>query len=515
MKVVVNSIIHKLLIIQFVLFFAVGCFHPKLSSNKLESMLFYAKPEGGLCLYDVTNQKNTVLTEEKDYYPYLEPETQMVFFIRLVQDQEKSETVSFSAKIMQMNVNTKNIRTLSKIVSYKTTPSLSDQLFFLDQGKILLIQNDQRIQMVETKTGKPIPENLIPYLPELNQYSGDGKTWYIRIRQGKHPSFYKSEKNLIPHPYYDSILSLQEDGSFAPIVTISKDRIYQDYIDGYTYSQSQSLLAIGHSGKIEIRNQENQIIHEFPGKHPFFMKTTMLESSLNQFPFYKVQAFTEFQTYSVFGSLHWVGKMLKGTQDLQLFTDQELSLSSRDNKDPTNLFDHVSVFRVVQNPPLLIITSVKDTEKEASASNVMALAAVPDQLLVLRLDQLVWTPLLQLGEKIGLLMEWKNLDQDKTEELMIQYSASNFKCEGRFQSAGRSLIWIDVYRYHEDIRQYIDDSSQFPEIYVTLLKQLEPFHERALTAIRLKDPLLCQDDLDKLEQLIKEAKTYVSQGRSS
>ena len=215
------------------------------------------------------------------------------------------------------------------------------------------------------------------------------------------------------------------------------------------------------------------------------------------------------------GSLHWAGRILKHTQDLQLFTDQELSLSSRDNIDPTNLFDHISVFRVVKNPPLLILTSVKDTEQEASASNVMALEAVPDQLIALRLDQQLWTPLLQLGEKIGLLMEWKDLDQDKTEELLIQYAASNFKCEGRFQSAGRTLIWTDVYRYHDDIHQYINDSALYPAIYSALLKKLEPLYERALTAIRLKDPLLCQEDLDKLEQLIEEAKTYVSRGRSS
>ncbi|MCE5222631.1 hypothetical protein LLG10_00355 [bacterium] len=514
MKKVV-SIIHKLLIIQLVMFCAVGCIPSDQSAKQLDSMLLYAMPDGGLRIFNVQNKETISLTEEKDYFPHLEPTSQMVFFIRLFLNEEKGETISYSAKIMQMNLNSKRIRTLSTIASYKTTPSLSDQLFFLNEGKILLIQNDQRIRMVDTKTGKPIPENLAPYLPELNQCSEDGKAWYIRIRQGKYPSFYKTEENLLPHQYFDSILRYQENGTMTPCLTIPKDRIYQDYIDGYAYSQSHSLLAIGYSGKIQIRDAGNQIVDEFPGKHPYFIKTSLPESSLNKFPLYKIQAFAEFQSYFIVGSLHWAGRIRKHTQDLQLFTDQELSLSSRDNIDPTNLFDHISVFRVVKNPPLLILTSVKDTEQEASASNVMALEAVPDQLIVLRLDQELWIPLLQLGEKIGLLMEWKDLDQDKTEELLIQYSASNFKCEGRFQSAGRTLIWTDVYRYHDDIQQYINDSSLYPAIYSALLKKLEPLYERALTAIRLKDPLLCQEDLDKLEQLIEEAKTYVSQGRSS
>jgi hypothetical protein len=110
-------------------------------------------------------------------------------------------------------------------------------------------------------------------------------------------------------------------------------------------------------------------------------------------------------------------------------------------------------------------------------------------------------------------MEWKNLDIDDTDELLLQYSASSFTCEGRFQSAGRTLLWVDVYKYHPETRQLLNDSALYPAVYSDLLKKLEPLYDRALTAIRLKDPILCQDDLDRLQQIIQEAKTYVTRGR--
>lgn len=513
MKKIGNSIIHKLLIIQLILFFAGGCTYPRLSQDHYESALFYAMPEGGLRLYYLDSNKAITLTEEKDYYPYFDVKTQLVSFIRLLPNEEKEGIVSYSAKMMLMSVRSKKPQFISDIPLYNTSPSLPDQLFYLDGGKILLIQNEQRIRMIEVKTGKQIEENLIPYLPELNQYSQDGKTWYIRIRHGKHASFFKSDNNLYPHQYHDTILCLQADGKMTPCLSIPKDRIYQDYIDGFSFCQSQKILAIGNTGTIELRNEANQMIQSFPGKHPFFCKTDRADFALNHFPFYKVQAFVEFQDQYVFGTLHWAGRMKKGTQDLQLFTDSELSLTSRVSDDTTNLFDHISVIRNTETPPLLVLTSIKDTEKEASASNIMALTAIPDQLLILSLQNKTWTPLLQLGEKISLLMEWKNLDIDDTDELLLQYSASSFTCEGRFQSAGRTLLWVDVYKYHPDTRQLLNDSALYPAVYSDLLKKLEPFYDRALTAIRLKDPILCQDDLDRLQQIIQEAKTYVTRGR--
>lgn len=504
----VISIILCLFIIQFALLPLSGCSKSKYSDEQLDEMLFYAEQEGGIRFFQLNEKKSEILTEEKDYYPYLDADSQTLFFIRLQENEEKNNVITFSAKMMKMNLNSGSIRTMATIESYKTTPSLSDQIFFLNGGRQIFIQNDQRIQFYDTQSGKPIPENLLPYFVELNQYNTDETKWFIRIRHAKHPSFYKTEENLIPHDYFDSIVEFDENGVMTPIQTIPKEKLYTDFIDGYSYSQAHSLLAIGYSGTIQLYDEKHQVIHEFPGKHPYFKKTKLSKLTMSQFPFYKIQAFAEFQSYYILGSLHWAGRIEKGNRLFQLFTDQELALTSREMLDSSNLFEHFSVIRIVKNPPLLILTSVKDTEKQASVSNIMALESIPDQLLLLSLENEQWISLMQFGEKIGLLLEWKDLDQDKSDELIVRYSASTFSCEGRFQSTGRSLVWVDVYKYHEDIRQYINDSALFPNVYQDLLKVLEPLHERALTAIRLKDPILCQDDLDKLKQLIEEAKTY-------
>ena len=506
----VISIILGLLIIQLAILPLSGCFKPKYSDKQLDGMLFYAEPEGGISFFQVDEKKSESLTEEKDYYPYLDAKSQTLYFIRLQQNPEKNNIVTYSAKSMRMNLTSGNIRAMAVIDSYKTTPSLPDQIFFINEGRQLFIQNDQRIQFYDTQTGKSIQENLPPYLAELNQYNEKEDNWYIRIRQSKHPSFYKTEVNLFPHDYFDAIVEFDENGIITPLLTIPKEKLYSEYIDGYSFSQASSLLAVGYSGNIQLLDETHQVIHTFPGKHPYFKKSMLSKSAMSQFPFYKIQAFVDFQSYYVFGSLHWAGRIRKGTLELQLFTDQELSLTSREPLDTSNLFEHISVMRLVKNPSLLIITSVKDTEKQASVNNIMALESIPDQLLLISLENEQWTSLMQFGEKIGLLLEWKNLDLEDQEELIVRYSASTFKCEGRFQSTGRSLVWTDVYRYHEDIRQYINDSALFPSIYKDLLLVLEPLQERALTAIRLKDPILCQDDLDKLSQLIQEAKSYAN-----
>jgi hypothetical protein len=72
MKKVV-SIIHKLLIIQLVMFCAVGCIPSNQSTKQLDSMLLYAMPDGGLRIFQVQNKETISLTEEKDYFPHLEP----------------------------------------------------------------------------------------------------------------------------------------------------------------------------------------------------------------------------------------------------------------------------------------------------------------------------------------------------------------------------------------------------------------------------------------------------------
>ncbi len=92
---------------------------------------------------------------------------------------------------------------------------------------------------------------------------------------------------------------------------------------------------------------------------------------------------------------------------------------------------------------------------------------------------------------------------------MVQYAASNFKCEERFKIAGRALIWKDVYALSEK-NEYEIANGRFPSIYEELLRQLEPLYSNALAAKRLKQPILCDDDLDKLSQLIRDAKQIVS-----
>ena len=245
----------------------------------------------------------------------------------------------------------------------------------------------------------------------------------------------------------------------------------------------------------------------FPGIHPFCYKTSPPDQEYLKFPWFQCSFLIQNDERVIIGEQNRVSLLDKKKKQLLLFTKDLLQITNSSN-DSYYLFDHLDWLSFSKDKSSVLCISSKNIDELAGPDRIVDLSKSPDLVLMFTWKNEIITKQFEMNGKKDFTLDIKDIDNDGQNEIINQYSASSFLCEERFQAAGRSLIWIDIFRMKKD-GIYEMANQYYPEVYSDLLKKLEPYHQRALTASRLREPILCDDDLRKLETLIREARIII------
>jgi len=518
------------IILVFVGFFMLeSCNNISLPAFQGDQILLFAKPEGGIAVYDFSRNKTFSITKNKDYYPHFVSSSQMIYFIRIIQ-KETGNTINQTKNIPKLNIpatmSTKINRTfeirsydlkrnidkkISSVLLYDPGSDPRDFFKFVDQEKKLLIFSYFAPAILfEVKSGKVLQEDLSVYFPECNEYKADGSKIFLHVRQIPNNGFLKSTDQIESSPYYDGLYELSNNGRINKIKEsgidkeTGKSNIYKKYFFGFSYNQFKDQLVFSYDHEIFLRmeNREERIL--FQGVHPSFVKQSLLTNQNIMFPFFHCSYLLQNKESLIFGNANRLSIYDLKTNQLHHITTTLLELMEKNPGDPLYLFDHLEWISFTKNPRSILVISSKKMDKSAGPSNIVAINKNPDYILLFQWENGVFTKQFQMIDKTDFKFEFTDLNSDGKNEILVQYSASDFGCEERFQAAGRSIIWKDVFMLNPK-NIYEIANNKFPSIYKDWLETMRPFYNRALTAKRLKEPIICDEDLKILERLIREA----------
>jgi hypothetical protein len=502
------------------LFFS-SCKKNQFPSFTLNQILLYAKPEGGISLFDFPSNQIYSLTKNKDYFPHLSIDNQLVYFIRVMSKESSqpvtrnsndpkqiiadslSKKVNRWADIYTLNLVTNTERKISSLPLYDPGIDPKDLVKFVDQfKKIIVFSNFYPIQMFDVNSGKIISEDPSPYFAECNVQSND-QSFFVHVRQIPKKDFIVSFDQLQTPDYSDSLLEASPEGMVKEIRNLGKDQIYKKYFYGFTFYPIESKFIYSYDHEIFVRNEKGDENLLFSGVHPFCFQNQSTNKEYLAFPWFQCSFLLQDKEKVVIGEQNRLSLLDKKKKFLFIFTKEMLQITNS-SSDPYYLFDHLEWLSFTKNKSSILLISSSKIDKTAGPDRIVDLSKNPDLILLLRWENEKFIKLFEMNQKKDFTFDFKDLDKDGQNEIINQYSASNFICEERFQAAGRSLVWIDIFHIKKD-GTYVISNQMFPDIYKELLNKLKPYYQRAINATRLKEPILCEDDLKKLETLIREA----------
>jgi hypothetical protein len=506
-------------------FSMVSCKKNRLPTFSADQILLYAKKEGGIYLYRFLNQQYYQLTFGKDYYPQLDQNNKTIYFIRVASNEFNQQVVQDNKNTKQILTDTVNKKTSrwAEIYSYRidvekeikiasvplydpgTDPK--DLVRFVDNfQKLIVFSNYYPIRMFDTKSGKMISDDPSQYFSECNIESND-QTFFVHIRQLPRKDYIASFDELENPEYTDAIFEASANGSLIKIRESQKDQINKQYFYGFTYYPMDSSFIYSYNHELFIREKNGKEKLLFPGIHPFCYVQKNVQNDFLKFPWFQCSFLVQDENKILIGEQNRLSLIDKRQKKLIVLTKEMLQLSNN-TSDPYYLFDHLDWLGFSKNRSSILLISSKKIDEKTGPDRIVDLSKNPDLILLLSWDNEKLVKLFEMNEKKDFSFDLKDIDKDGKNEIINRYSASNFICEERFQAAGRSLLWIDVYHQKKDGTYEIANQS-YPEIYKDLLGKLKPFYQRALTATRMKEAILCKDDLDKLANLVREAEIIV------
>lgn len=485
-----------------------------------EKVLLFSKPYGGISLYNFETKQIESLTNQKDYHPHLFSDKKTIYFVRTltnkinqttsiksdptkkILEQSLSKTEKRWAEINTIDPITKKVKKISTILLYDPGADPKDLVRFVDDfKKIIVFSQFLPTRIFDVATGKMLSENPSPFFPQCNIIS-DHQTFFVHVRQIPKKDFLVSLDQLEIPAYSDRLLEISLDGKIESIQESGKEQILKKNFYGYTYSAYKSKLIFSYNHELFIReNTKNNFL--FPGVHPFCIGLQEREVDHLKFPWFQCSFILDDSQKTVIAEKNRIIVLDKENKKTFLITKDVLQIVN-DNTDSTYLFDNIEWVGLTKNKKSILFISSKKQDEKIGPDRIVDFGKSPDLILLLRWDNGRFFKQFELSGKKDFTLEFKDLNSDGKNEIINQYSASDFLCEERFQAAGRSLVWIDVFEQN-NLGIYVSSNQQFPQIYQELLTKLKPFHQRAITASRLKEPILCEEDIKKLETLIREA----------
>lgn len=521
-KQILGYIVTVLLVTSF---FLVSCKKNQLPTFSADQILLYAKEGGGICLYSFPNQQSYPLTFGKDYFPHLSPDNKTIYFIRVASNEINQQPVQNNKNTKQILTDTVNkkinrwaeiytfrldIEKEAKIASiplYDPGTDPKDLVRFVDTyQKLIVFSNYYPIRIFEVKSGKMITEDPSLYFTECNIESND-QTFFVHIRQLPKKDYITSFDELENTQYSDAIVEVSTQGNLTTIRDSQKDQINKKYFYGFTYYPMESSFIYSYNHELYIREKNGKEKLLFPGMHPFCTARKNLQIDFLKFPWFQCCFLLQDDNKILIGEQNRLSLIDKKQKKLTVLTKEMLHISNNVS-DPYYLFDHLDWLGFTKNRSSILLISSKKIDEKTGPDRIVDLSKNPDLILLLAWDNGKFVKLFEMNEKKDFSFDLKDLDKDGKNEIINRYSASNFLCEERFQAAGRSLLWIDVY-HQKNEGTYEIANQNYPEIYKDLLGKLKPFYQRALTATRMKEAILCKDDLDKLANLVREAEIII------
>ncbi len=512
-----NNILLIVLVFSLILFSNISCNKVK-EIPSFEKSLFYALPEGGISLYDFSKNKEIRLTNDLDYYPMPLRDGETILFLRLkggYTGKGKERKSKIDTYVYSYNTKRGRERQIVKLKDFSPNRDLKDSCFFVDNGKYLLVLSYSRqSKIISLETGERVDLSMLDFLPEVNQYDSKGEKIFLRLRQYPRRDIFKNPSVITCPESLEAILMMDKDFNFKQVFGIPKDKMFSSTIYGFSYSEDLNILAFSFDKKIYLL-KDNHTKELAAGIHPVFLKKNVIQKPLLKFPLinlsfvYQTKINTSEEVIFLC-SKNYISLLNKKSLSYHLLTIYDaVSGSTLKDYDKAYLFSNLELIGKLSFNDLLILVSYKERDPNAGPENILAVSESIDTINFFSLTYGKVENKFSIPGREGISIEFTDLNKDGKIEIVVQYAASNFKCEERFKIAGRALIWKDVYALSEK-NEYEIANGRFPSIYEELLRQLEPLYSNALAAKRLKQPILCDDDLDKLSQLIRDAKQIVS-----
>ena len=476
--------------------------------------LLYASFNGGIRSYDVEKNKEYVITSGKDYYPtYIQSKLQ-IYFLRFVEiPATKKDGPKLDSYVYAFDIKNKKERRLSKIKYFSPSRDLKDNVYFVEEGKYLICAGYSRNNIViDTSNGEIVDKSIIEFMPQINNYSEDGEKIYFRVRQYPRSEIIENTEYLNTTETTEGIYSIDNNFNINNIFKLSEDEIFNRSIYGFTYSQSLDLLVLSIEKKIYIVDDNGNKKELIDGIHPSFFKKKILDNQILSFPLinlkflYQVE-YEKDDKFIFFAAKNYLSFINIAKREFNIFDSSFFPLAAKKKNDKYHIFDNISFLASFKFDKSLLLISCKDVNPSATPDNPLEAFESIELIEIFSVFN-GKNKLLELHGGVNNIIQFRDLNLDGNNEIIYQYSASDFKCENKLKSAGRAVIWKDVYIKTEKGSYDVSDDL-FPEIYKELLTVLEPLYSNALAALRLKQPILCDLDVEKLGQLIRDAKAIV------
>lgn len=499
----------------FLVFSTSSCYRVR-EIPSFEKSLFYALPGGGIALYDFSVNKEIKLTNGLDYYPAPLRDGETILFLRFKEvfvgkgENKKSKIETY---IYSYNARLNRERQIVKLKDFSPGRDLKDDCYFVGDGKYLLaLSYAHQYELISVETGESVNLSILDFMHECNQYDLSGEDLYLRVRQYPRKEIFKNPEYLESPSSFEALILLDNEFNMTKLFEIPKDKMFSSTIYGFTLSQELNILAFSVDKEICLI-EGNKVKKLTSGVHPTFLKKNVIDKPIFNFPFsnlsFVFSAKTSKEENILFCAKNYLSKVDLSKKSFHLLTSEDAILGTTYKEyDKAYLFSDLAFIGKLSTDDLFILVSYKEGDPTAGPENILSVNESPDMVILFSFLGSKFVKKADIYGGQSMEIEFKDLNGDSSFEIIVQYAASNFSCEEKFKVAGRALVWKDIYSISET-GEYKLANGEFPAIYEELLKQLEPLYSNALAAKRLKQPILCDDDLKTLEQLIRDAKAIV------
>ncbi len=478
--------------------------------------VFFADPNGhGIRLFLPATGNVQALTNGNDDFPYYSKQQHRLFFIRSVEQYSSvPDKTNLTYSICSMHMETGKVETMSNLTIYSPRKDRKDQLFFVEDGKkIVICPIHDSPFVVRTDTAQRIPEeNAQTYYQTINQYDSEQHRIFGFAHTDPYQPYFQKLDVVESIQPQKTLFWWEEGKTIQTIQSIKGPDSYDHWFFGYSWSSAGKKLYFSQDHNLHIWDgTQTSIITE--GVHPFTIQEKICNQEICTFPFFKLYSWLPLENESdyMFSENNYLSVYRDG--DFHILQNHEFLGGKTIEKDPYYLFDHLVYLNTLKNPEHVYILVSSKKNSPVSPDSIAKGNDQPDLIKIFNLHgtEVEGTfdhTMFSVSGYWDLSMQMEYLDSPSGlyPEIVLQYSASNFEGTERMQAAGRAIQWIDVYAFDSKENEYVLANQNYPDIFEQLLQQLESIYEFAVQSKRSYNPVMCEEDMRILEKKIKEAR---------
>lgn len=483
----------------------------KINPSLLFDYVYFAHPEGGIKAFSSQNKEIIPITDALDYHPNL-LKSGILYFLRYQKADQKGKFTQ-AVNLMSWNSKDHKIQRVKTILSLSPAPDLTNQVFILDEGKKLLLLNHSKGNFIidlETDSKINFAGNE-RYLTEINHSRNEGQECFISLFQYPYQQVIKSKSYIKSPAPRSAILSIDKDFSVQVWDEIPPEDMFTTKYQGIAYDQKSQLLFISRNSELMSFSEAGstgQKISE--GVHPFVLHEPS-KRDLASFPLLSATMLWQNHPFVFLGSENYLSYINLKSQSYHTIQANDLNLSPKDADHPNFLFHNlVFLAETTQNPSsywLVSHTKENLTEKNEKSS---ILRDQNDAVVYFSLSEQglkgLWQCVGQMYPEIWI----QDLNEDGVAEILNYYCLSSFKCPEESRLNGRYLVWLDIIGRKPE-GWYERTNETYPKLYRELWERLDLVKKEQEASKRNQQVYLCEEDLQTLNDMLKESYRIASQ----